>query len=66
MGPADIREDWRAEVLNRHVKRVFNSEREETHWGTKSWRGIGDGYQFVIGLTPIFPSTFSGSLRFLL
>jgi hypothetical protein len=29
-------------------------------------RGIADGYQFVIGLTPIFPSSFSRFLRFLL
>ena len=27
-------------ALNRHVERVFNSERKETHWG--SWRGIGE------------------------
>jgi hypothetical protein len=30
-------------ALNRHVERVFDSSRKETHWESASWRATGDG-----------------------
>jgi hypothetical protein len=29
-------------ALNRHVERVFNSDRKDQHWDAGSWRGIDD------------------------
>jgi hypothetical protein len=29
-------------ALYRYVKRVFNLDREDHHWESASWRGIGD------------------------
>ena len=28
-------------ALNRHVERVFNTDRKDRHWGSANWRGIG-------------------------
>jgi hypothetical protein len=34
--PYDVREDRRhARALNRHVERVFNPDRKDTHWGKR-------------------------------
>jgi hypothetical protein len=30
-------------ALNRHVERVFNPDRKDTHWGNGSSRGTSDG-----------------------
>jgi hypothetical protein len=37
------------QALNRHVpreawQRVFNPSHKDPHWGSGSWRAIGDGY----------------------
>ena len=29
-------------ALNRHVERVFNSDRKDQHWDAGSWREIDD------------------------
>ena len=29
-------------ALNRHVERVFNPERKDTHWGKRKLRGTND------------------------
>jgi hypothetical protein len=33
-------------ALNRHVERVFNPDRKETHWGSGSSRGTNEGLLF--------------------
>jgi hypothetical protein len=35
------RESGSLTARNRHVERVFNPDRKDTHWGKRSWRGIG-------------------------
>src|ERR1700722_13224255 len=29
-------------ALNGHVERVFRTDRKETHWGKRNWRGIDE------------------------
>jgi hypothetical protein len=56
-------------ALNRHIERVFNSDRKDHHWASGSWRGIDNGlftrFGDNVGGLCIMPALYGSRRRFL-